>query len=99
MRYPSITTLQRIKDVTPEDAERIRHVMRKYHFANAMQRIDSIINTCGVEYLTDKNGRLRVAYCNAGDTYATTVCYNLETSSYSVRCWGDWVEAHPARYA
>lgn len=99
MRCPSIKTLCQIKDVTPEDAEKIRAIMRKYHFTNALRRIDSIIQTCGVEYLIDKNGRLRVAYCNNGDTYAATVCYNLETGSYSVKGWGDWVEAHPNRYA
>lgn len=98
MRCPSVKTLLQIKDVTPEDATQIRSIMRKYHFTNALRRIDAILQTCGVEHLIHRNNRLCVSYCNNGDSYAPTVCYNLETGSYSVKGWADWVEANPNKY-
>lgn len=92
-RFPSVKTLQRIKDVTPEDAKQIRKILQKYHFTIALKRINDIIHTCGVEYLDAKDGRRTIAYLNNGDTYAPTLCYNLVSDSYSVRSWGDWAES------
>lgn len=53
--------------------------------------VDSILNTCGVEYLGYyKPSGEHVYYCNAGDTYSTTVIFI--GSRLVVGCWGDLVE-------
>lgn len=53
--------------------------------------IDTILNTSGVEYLGKRKGnREHVYYCNAGDTYSTTVMFDGE--HLRVGCIGDLVE-------
>lgn len=53
--------------------------------------IDGILKTCGVEYLGyHKRAGQHVDYCNAGDTYATTVIFI--GPRLIVGCWGDLVE-------
>jgi hypothetical protein len=89
---PSIDTLMQIKDVTEEMATLIRHIWHTEHNRLvARQRIDGVINTHGVEYLGHhKRRHLPVWYCNAGDTYATTVVFFGPVMR--VACWGDYVE-------
>lgn len=54
--------------------------------------VDVILGTHGVEYLGKRKGnRNHVYYCNAGDTYATTVLFDGE--HLRVGTWGDLVEA------
>jgi hypothetical protein len=74
---PSIDTLMQIKDVTEEMATLIRHIWHtEPNRPVARQRIDGVLNTDGVEYLGHhKRRHLPVWYCNAGDTYATTVVF------------------------
>lgn len=53
--------------------------------------IDTIIGTCGVEYLGKRKGnREHVYYCNAGDAYSTTVMFDGE--HLRVGYWGYLVE-------
>jgi hypothetical protein len=53
--------------------------------------IDQLLGTCGVEHLGyDTRANRHVYYCNAGDTYATTICFVGE--SLTVTCWGYYVE-------
>lgn len=94
--YPSVKTLMQIKDVTPEAARAVRAVMmgpkRDDSGRSRMQRIDIIIRTCGVEYQPAGRNSKSPAfyYCNAGDTYATTVL--KVDGRFRVGCWGDIVE-------
>jgi len=55
--------------------------------------IDSLLGTYGVEFLGEshRTGE-NVYYCNAGDTYDTTVIFN--GPSMRVGCWGDLIEHH-----
>jgi hypothetical protein len=89
---PSIDTLLEIKDVTEEDAIKIRHIWHtEPSRLVARQRINGVLNTHGVEYLGHhKRRHLPVWYCNAGDTYATTVVFLGPVMR--VGCWGDYVE-------
>lgn len=53
--------------------------------------INDVIGTCGVEHLGyDRRANRHIYYCNAGDTYATTICFVGD--SLVVRCWGDYAE-------
>lgn len=57
-----------------------------------LERIDAILGTFGVEYIPAGRGAKSPAihYCNAGDTYATTI---LEVNGrFRIGCWGDIVE-------
>jgi hypothetical protein len=57
-----------------------------------MQRIDAILRTFGVEYVAAGRNAKSPAfyYCNAGETYATTVL--KVAGKFRVGCWGDIVE-------
>jgi hypothetical protein len=91
-RCASVKALMEIKDVTREDALRIRHVWRTINERHyAARAIDAILRTHGVEYLgRHKRSHESVSYCNAGDTYATTVVFVGPVMH--VGCWGDLVE-------
>jgi hypothetical protein len=99
--YPSVKALQAIKDVTREDAKRIRAIMTGAELTpngvTRMDAIDRVLRTCGVEYQEAGSNRRSPAfyYCNAGDTYATTVL--KVRGRFRVGCWGDIVER--GRYA
>lgn len=94
MRLPSVKTLCTIKDVTPADARAIRAIMqdRGDHHETRLQRIDRILGTFGVEYIpAGRNAKSpAIYYCNAGDTYTTTVL--KVNGRFIVGCWGDIVE-------
>lgn len=98
MRKPaSAKALQEIKDVTPQDAEKIRTIWRTVgNRQAAREEINAILCTHGVEYLgTHKRTGAHVYYCNAGDTYATTVLF--AGLRMFVGCWGDLVEKNLIR--
>jgi hypothetical protein len=70
-------------------SSRLRRTMFVLH------AIDHILGTCGVESLgsTDNPGYAPdYEYCNAGDTYATTLIYKRETDRLFIGCWGDIAE-------
>jgi len=96
MKCPSVETLMQIKDVTREDALKIRAIMKGPTYAGGetrLERIDKVLNTCGVEFVgRGKNAHTspHFYYCNAGDTYATTVL--KVNGQFRVGCWGDIVE-------
>ncbi len=57
-----------------------------------MHALDAALETFGVEYIEAGHNKRSPAftYCNAGDTYATTIL--RVRGSYRVGCWGDIVE-------
>lgn len=90
----SIKNLMTIKDVTEDDAKSIRRVWHNDPIKRrARDDIDAILRTSGVEYLgRHKRTGHDVYYCNAGDTYATTVLFI--GPRLIVGCWGDLMEAN-----
>jgi hypothetical protein len=95
----SMASLQTIKDVTPADAWLIRHYWRTLvDRRDARAAIDKVLRTHGVEYLgVRKRADEDVYYCNAGDTYASTVIFI--GPRMVVGCWGDLIEAGKIRKA
>jgi hypothetical protein len=58
-----------------------------------LQAIDCILGTCGVESVSipgDYDSELY--YCNTGDSYGTTVCYESATGEWFIWSWADWYE-------
>ncbi len=58
-------------------ANRIRYAMKHETPERAMETIDGLLQTHGVEYIPQgRNQRSpAIEYCNAGDPYATTILY------------------------
>jgi hypothetical protein len=98
-RAASSKRLQEIKDVTPEITAKVRKVWKTVHKRDeARAQIDKLIETHGVEFLgVHRRTGYDVYYCNAGDTYATTILFH--GLILSVGCWGDLVEANMIREA
>ena len=70
-------------------------IAQQYHTPPRRQQkrwiIDRLIGACGVEHLgLHKRRGNHVYYCNAGDTYATTIIFIGR--QLKVGCWGDLVE-------
>lgn len=63
----------------------------------ALHAIDRVLGTHGVESLGPVSMREGppYEYCNAGDTYATTLVYTRATDTLRIACWGDIVERDP----
>ncbi len=60
-----------------------------------MAAIDDVIETCGVEAISDKRFscyKPMAVYCNNGDTYAPTVIYCYKTDRFLIMSWGDYYE-------
>jgi hypothetical protein len=98
-RAASSKRLQEIKDVTPEIASKVRKVWKTVtNRQEARDQIDKLIETHGVEFLgVNRRTGYDVYYCNAGDTYSTTILFHGLVMS--VGCWGDLVEANLIREA
>lgn len=67
-----------------------------------MHVLDAILGTHGVEYVSRSADSFYspkgLEYCNAGDSYATTIVYNHLTETYQIGSWADYVERWPNRY-
>lgn len=78
----------------PVTDEWYRRCLHPMSFGTAKLSIaDEILNTSGVEYIpAGSNAKSpAIEYCNAGDTYASTLMY-VSGRGYRVGCWGDIVE-------
>jgi hypothetical protein len=81
--------------ITPEQARDIRQIMEgpaRVNGEGRLSRIDRILKTHGVEYIAaGRNSKSpAISYCNAGDTYATTIL--KVNGRFRIGCWGDIVE-------
>lgn len=100
----SVKALQQIKDIDKDTAEKIRAVWLSTSGADSLDApqylkpraarrhvIDRLAQTCGVEYLGwHKRRKEHVYWCNAGDTYATTIMFIGD--SLVIGCMGDLIE-------
>ena len=98
-RCASVNALMEIKDVTREDAEKIRTIWRTIgNRESARGQIDAVLRTYGVEYLGQhRRSGDHVYYCNAGDTYAPTIIF-AGLRMY-VGCWGELIERNRVKPA
>ena len=55
--------------------------------------IDQMLDCYGVEAIMgDSYSKPDLAYCNTGDTYASTVAYDYTRDKFVVTSWGNWIE-------
>jgi len=89
--------------VDPETVEATDRWIRQCYYRPSdaelvMHAVDATIGTHGVESLgptIDRRFTPAFSYCNAGDTYASTVIRNNRIGSYFVGCWGTVAEHLP----
>lgn len=88
----SIKRLMLISGMTRETAQRIRQLWLTAGEPRLQREaINELCETHGVELLgIHKRAGGYVYYCNAGDTYSTTILFH--GSRLTVGCWGDLVE-------
>lgn len=80
-RSAGVNALQELKDVTPESANRIKHIWRTQTGLGRARKAVAKEFGCEVEYLgVHKKHGFDVYYCNSGDLYVPTIIflnYNL----------------------
>jgi len=57
-----------------------------------MKALDDMIDGFGIEAIRgpDDPDKILATYVNTGDTYSSTVVYDLEKDEYVLTTWGDW---------
>lgn len=69
------------------------HVERYSLIELKLWGIDQVLQTHGVESIQGDSYRYPdFSYCNTGDTYASTVCYDYIRDKFVVTSYGDWIE-------
>lgn len=96
-RLPSVNTLEEICDCR-EDAIAVRKIMEKERYLpfRMLGRVNNFLGLHGREYIASKQDTpwvsLGISYCNTGDSYAATLCYDHKSGRVFVSSWGDIVE-------
>ena len=94
----SVTKLEKELGIDREDARSIQAVMVltvNGHLSvyEGLRYIDGILGTCGIEYIEHKNDTPHdscgISYCDTGDMYATTVCYNYTTKTFQLKSYSE----------
>lgn len=62
-----------------------------------MEKINSLLDGYGVEVIRGDSYAV-AEYINMGDTYNTTLLYDVNEDEFYVTTWGDWVEAFSEMY-
>ena len=98
MRLPSVKTITRIewldKIGDPDSiAHKVRHIMENMEPNRAMDELDRLLETFGVEYIHAGHNQKSPAlfYLNTGDPYTTTVLL-FRGKDFRIGSWGDIVE-------
>jgi hypothetical protein len=85
------------------DATSLKEAMRELDAPEAMQVANVILHGHGIDslrgsrYLGSYWHDTALLYVNRGETYSTTLLYDVERNRYEIGSWGDWVEIHEVR--
>lgn len=93
---PSLKKLEALISSVKGDvsaAIRIKELISKGAPKKALGVYDTAVGNYGVEFLTGG-----LYYSNTGDTYLTTLLYDLRKSRVFIGNWGDMVERYPKRF-
>lgn len=69
----------------------------KFTHFEALTVFDKMVSNFGVEYLRDNDDNA-VFYSNTGETYATTLVYDIVNDALWLTSWGDFVEENANRF-
>lgn len=68
--------------------------------SSALQKIDKLLENHGVEAIRSESENDRyfgdsiALYSNNGDTYATTILYDIGSGTFQLTTYGDWLEGY-----
>jgi hypothetical protein len=68
------------------------YVERYSKIEQKLWAINQILECHGVEGINNHSGHTDLAYCNTGETYDNTVCYDYRKDKFVITSYGDWVE-------
>lgn len=107
-RIPDAPELAKLLDVKEEKAKKIRALMTGTEPDDVDKNLDEIndlLDGNGVEAVQPEGADVDeyyknavLLYVNMGDTYDTTVWYDIENAEWGVGAWGDWYEAWEAEH-
>ena len=99
---PSVAKLIEAFGLSKEDANRLKNALRTMPPSDAMDMADILLDGSGVEAIRgdDREGTpygyfwqdTVALYVNMGDTYSTTLVYDVGMDRIEVGSWGGWVE-------
>ena len=111
-RAPSLQRIAEAFSLDRESAAKVRRLIQNCDgsgrsIERTMERIDAIIETCGVESvrLDDCRGGYwqdcAAVYCNAGDSYVPTILYSVGTDTFRLTDLDTFAETYkgPGRLA
>ena len=102
----SVSRLRRELSIGQEEATKLRELLRWHDHKSVDRALDyasKVLDAHGVEALHDPSRwdnyytDIVALYVNTGDTYATTLVYDIDRDTYLVQGWGDWVERYERR--
>lgn len=69
------------------------YVYRYGEVSKKLWAIDQILECHGIEGISKRSsGCIHLEYCNTGDTYQWTVCYDYTRDKFVITSYGDWIE-------
>lgn len=93
MAYNTYPSLEELKVDFGDQAKAIHDIFRtRMKWNDKLVEIDTILDTYGVEGFVYDDYRFGLSYCNAGDTYETTITYCSKEEKFRVESWGDALE-------
>jgi hypothetical protein len=104
MRSPSKKAIQdAFPEITTEVVAEFKHLLDKDLILSALRHMDSHMDgSFGLEYTRSKQDTwaspMGIEYINTGDTYNTTLYWDMTTNSIMLGSWGDRVEKYPRRF-
>lgn len=109
MSVPGVDAIQQSLGIESEKAKQVhdaflRCLAGQLEAEQAMEELNDVLDFHGVEAITGDyhvdryHFNIVATYCNAGDSYRTTVLYETETGEFHLVSWGDWVEQNQEKY-
>jgi hypothetical protein len=99
MRIPSLKALcDAFPQSEPAALSAWRATAARGNYRAALHKADSVISGHGGESIRCPRRGLLAVYVNTGDTYSTTLLYNVASGAWRITTWGDYVEAFERRH-
>jgi hypothetical protein len=103
-RLPSIKTIAReFSYLSDEDVKKFRKILEDWaHRPIAcLKKLNRLLCNYGIEYLEDRkddqHNMYGIYFSNTGESYATTILYDMDKGRFFISSWGDVVEKNERR--
>lgn len=95
LRAPSAIRLREsMPYLSDEDIDKLRSLIHQcVRPERTMKAIDRLLGNYGVEHIpVTRGGGNGLLYSNTGESYATTILYDMDSHAFRLSSWGDVVE-------